>query len=272
MLVVSGANALGGFGAPMPELTALKKRVDQCVRSFPITDNTDAGASQAITCAMYVGGTGSAGDGIKAFEKVTLLDDEDNALLFNIAQTLITNWRNTDLGAKVSSSEANVRRIAALKLGEESVFDAVSPTLAAQALASAGRIESNDAVKAAIALGLFNLLKKRDIPASVRTEAITTLKLFADPMLQSDPTVLNVANDALKNLVTLEIGPITIETIEPPSKLAKYKVPLIAAGVTAAVSAGAIAWLAHRHHATNLAGPGPLRRRAEAALRRRRAR
>lgn len=270
MLVVSGANAFGGLAAPLPELTALKKRVDQCVRSFPITSQTDAGASQALTCAMYVGGVGSASDGIKAFEKLSFIDDEDNALMFNIAQTLITNWRNTDLGAKVSSSEADVRRIAAQKLGEQPVYEAVSPTLAVQALASAGRIESNDKVKLAIVQSLAALLKTSNIPSSVRTEAVTTLKLLADPMLQSDPFVLNAANDALKNLVTLEIGPITVTPV--PSPASKYKVPLIAAGITAAVSAGAIAWMVHRHHATNLAGPGPLRRRAEAALRRRRAR
>ncbi len=269
MLVVSGASALGSFGAALPELVALKNRVDQCVRSFPIVSQTDSGASQAATCEMFVGGTGGEA-GIRAFEKLTLLEDADNALLFNIAQTLITNWRNTDLGPKPSSTETNVRRIAAQKLGEASVFNAVSPTLAVQALSSAGRIESNDKVKLAIVQSLHVLLKNRDIPPSVRTEAITTLKLFADPFIQNDVFVLNAANDALKAIAPkIDIGPITVTSIKTPSK---FKIPLIAAGITAVVAAGGLALFFRHQHATGLSAAGPLRRRAEAALRRQRAR
>jgi hypothetical protein len=272
MLVVSGANALGSFGAALPELTALKSRVDQCVRSFPIVSQTDSGASQAVTCEMFVGGTAGQ-EGIRAFEKLTLLEDIDNALLFNIAQTLITTWRNTDLGPKVSSTEANVRRIAAQKLGEASVFDAVSPTLAAQALSSAGRIESDNNVKLAIVQSLHVLLKNRDIPSAVRTEAMTTLKILANPDNHPviDVRVLNAANDALKALAPkLDIGPVTVTPI--PSGIAKFKVPLIAVGITAVVAAGGLALLFRHQHATGLSAAGPLRRRAEAALRRRRAR
>jgi len=267
MLVVSGANTLGGLGAPMSELTALKQRVEQCIRSFPIVGNDDNAASTVVTCDEQVGGT----KGIKTFEKQTLLEDVDNALLFSIAQSILTGWRNTGMGARVSPTEVNVRRIAALKLGEQPVFDSVSPTLAAQALASAGRIEPNDTVKGYIAVSLYNLLKNRDIPASVRTEAMTTLKLFADPQLQRDVTLLNVATSALKALeLGLEIGPITITPT--PSPISKYKIPLIAAGVTAVVATTALGLFFHHRHATGLAGPGPLRRQAEAALRRRRAR
>jgi len=270
MLVVSGANALGGFGAAMPELTTLKKRVDQCVKSFPIVSATDSGASQALTCAMFVGGQNGE-EGIRAFEKVTLLEAVDNALLFNIAQTLITNWRNTDLGPAVSSTEVNVRRIAAQKLGEASVFDVVSPTLAVQALSSAGRVESNDKVKLAIVQSLHVLLKNRDIPPSVRTEAITTLKIFADPFTQNDVFVLNAANGALKDLAPkINIGPVT--TTPVPSAVSKYKIPLIAAGITAAVATTGLVLFFRHQHATGLSAAGPLRRRAEAALRRRRAR
>lgn len=269
MLVVSGANALGSFGAAMPELTALKSRVDQCVQSFPIVSQTDSGASQAATCAMFVGGEAGQ-DGIRAFEKLTLLEDVDNALLFNIAQTLITNWRNTDLGPKPSSSEVNVRRIAAQKLGEASVFDAVSPTLAVQALSSAGRIESDNKVKLAIVQSLHVLLKNRDIPNTVRTEAITTLKIFADPFIQNDVFVLNAATDALRAVAPkIDIGPITVTPVKTRSK---WTIPLVAAGVTAVVAAGGLALFFRHQHATGLSAAGPLRRRAEAALRRQRAR
>jgi len=273
MLVVSGANALGrALGDESTDLRALQQRVNSCIRSFPL-DSSNAGADMSVTCDGLVGG--SIGGGLPAFEKMSFLDAADNAIMFSIAKDIITTWRNTASGSRPSSSEANVRRIAAQKLGEEPVLEGGPVAQAAQSLSSAARIETNDNVKLAIIASLGYLLRTRNeniIPPSIRTEAITSLKFLGNPHEQDNVHVLNAANDALKRLVTLDIGPITVTPIETPSKLAKYKVPLIAMGITAAVSAGALAWVAHRRHATGLAGPGPLRRRAEAALRRRRAR
>lgn len=274
MLVVSGANALGsvGLGDVSADLRALQKRVDQCIRSFPL-DSSNVGADMSITCESQVGGF-KAGDGIRAFEKFSFVDPADNAIMFSIAKNIISTWRNTASGGRPSSTEATARRIAAQKLGEEPVLEGGPVVQAAQALSSAARIETNDNVKIAIANSLGYLLRTRSehtIPPNVRTEAITTLKFLANPMEQS-VEVANAARDALKRLITLEIGPVTVTSVPKPSFVSKYKVPLIAMGVTAAVSAGALAWMVHRRHATALGAPGPLRRRAEAALRRQRAR
>lgn len=272
MLVVSGANALGrALGDESSDLRALQQRVNQCVNWFPITDHNDSSASRVATCEMMVGASG----GIRAFEKISFIDPIDNAIMFSIAKNILGSWRNTGSDGRPSSTEANVRRIAAQKLGEEPVLEGGPVSQALQVLSSAARIETNNNVKLAMIASMGHLLRTRDdstIPATVRAEAITTLKFLGNPMEQDNVHVLNAANDVLKHLVTLNIGPITVTPIEIPSKLAKYKIPLIATGITAAVSAGVLAWMAHRHHMTGLGAPGPLRRRAEAALRRRRAR
>lgn len=276
MLVVSGANALGSLGDVSADLRALQKRVDACVRSFPL-DSSNAGADMSITCDSMVGGT--MGGGLPVFEKLSFIDPLDNAIMFSIAKNVISMWRNTASGSRPSSTEANVRRIAAQKLGEVPVLEGGPITQAAQALSSAARIENNDNVKLAIIASLGRILHMHGenatesvIPASVRTEVITTLKYLGNPMEQANVHVLNAANDVLKNLITLDIGPVTVTTIKKPTFFSKYKVPLIATGVTAAVATGALALFFRHRHATGLSAAGPLRRRAEAALRRRRAR
>lgn len=278
MLVVSGANALGNaLGDESADLRALQKRVESCIRSFPL-DSSNSGADMSITCESMVGGF-NAGDGIRAFEKMSFLDPADNAIMFKIAKDIVSTWRNTASGSRPSSTEATARRIAAQKLGEEPVLEGGPITQAAQTLSSAARIETNDNVKLAMIASLGRILHMRAenattsvIPDNVRTEVITTLKFLGNPMEQDNVFVLNAANDVLKNLITLDIGPVTITTIPRPTFFSKYKVPLIATGITAVVSAGALALMMHHRHATGLAGRGPLRRRAEAALRRRRAR
>lgn len=264
MLVVSG---LGTLGDLHDDLVSLKKRVDQCVRAFPLS-SSNADADMALTCDMQVGGADGR-SGLPQFEKLSFVEPIDNAIMLDVARTVLTNWRNTAVGSGVSSTEATARRIAAQKLGEEPILEVPgSAVLAAQTLASAGRIEGNRDVKLAIIKSLGYLLRTRDenvIPSSVRTEMITTLKIFADPNVQSDPFVLNAANDVLKNLFTIEIGPITITPVEkPPSK---YKIPLIAMGITAVLATGGLIWFFRRPAAHTLR-MGPLRRKVEARRRR----
>lgn len=275
MLVVAGANALGGLGDTTDDLRALQSRLNKCVARLPITGDNDAQASFALSCNAWLGG-GLGFKGIALFEKSSLLDQSDNAIMFNIARTVLSAWYSTGLNGTTNSTEAKVRRIAAQKLGEDPVLTGGPVQQALQTLSTAARKEPNDSVKLAEIASILRLLQvyAKFIEPSVRTEAITTLKILGDPnRVENTVTILNAANDALKSLAPkLEIGPVTVTTIPTPSFFSKYKTPLIAAGVTAAAAAGAIAWMVHRHHATALGAPGPLRRRAEAALRRRRAR
>ena len=266
---------VSGFGADtMSELTALKKRVDQCVRSFPITGSNDAAAGQAATCDMFVGGTSSQ-EGIRAFEKLSFLERADNAIMFDIARTLLTNWRNTGMDAEVSSTEVNVRRIAAQKLGEDPVLEGGPVQQAVQTLSSTARIESSDIVKLAMIASLARLLRTRAdfIEPPVRTEALTTLKVLADPNnTVNSVEILNAANDALKSLAPrLEIGPVTITSVPKPPR-SKFFVPLVAMGITAVAATGALVLFFRHQDARGLSAAGPLRRKAEAALRRRRVR
>ena len=268
MLFVSGF----GAKAPLPELVALKKRVDQCMRWFPITGSDDTAASEAVTCDMFVGGSGGGQEGIRAFEKLTLLEPEDNTLMFDIASAIISGWRGTGMDGRPSTTEANVRRIAAQKLGEPAVSE-FSPTQAVQLLSQVGRIEPSNVVKVAIIRSLHVLLKTHDIPPIQRAEAITTLGNFADAnVITNTVEVLNAANDALKDLAPkLEIGPITVTAV---SKRSPYLIPIVATAATAVLATGALILIAHRHRSADhaLRGAGPLRRKAEAALRRRRGR
>jgi hypothetical protein len=263
---------VSGFGAnaPMSELTALKKRVDQCIRWFPITGSNDTAASEAVTCDMQVGGSGGQ-DGIRAFEKLTLIDPADNVLMFDIASAIVGGWRNTGMDGRPSPTEENVRRIAAQKLGESAVFD-FSPTQAVQLLAQVGRVEPSNVVKVAIIRSLHVLLKTRDIPPTVRAEAMTTLKTFADAnVITNTVEVLNAANDALKDLaIKLEIGPVTVVSLGKPRS--KYFIPLVAMGITAVAATGGLILFFRHQDARGLSAAGPLRRKAEAALQRRKAR
>jgi hypothetical protein len=261
---------VSGFGAttPMSELTTLKKRVDQCIRWFPITGSNDAAASEAVTCDMQVGGSGR--DGIRAFEKSTLIEPEDNALMFDIASAIVGGWHRTGMDATVSPTEENVRRIAAQKLGEPAVSE-FSPTQAVQLLSQAGRNEPSNVVRVAIIQSLHVLLKTRDIPSVHRAEAISTLQNFADANVRTNTVeVLNAATEALKDLAPkLEIGPVTVTSLGKPRS--KYFIPLVAMGITAVAATGALVLFFRHQDARGLSAAGPLRRKAEAALRRRRA-
>jgi hypothetical protein len=277
MLVVSHSAGFGTLSTLSDDLVTLKKNVDRCVKAFPLgSSNTEADIS--VTCDMQVGGVLSKDDGIRPFEKLTLLEDADNQLMFEIARTILANWRLTNSGPAKSSSEDGVRRIAASKLGEPAVFDSVSPTLAVQSLSSAGRIESADEVKLKIAEGLGTILRTRDIPASVNTEAKTTLGILADPFTQSDPFVLNAARDALKALTPkpVPLPPVAVTPVPAtpvPKQRSKWTIPIIASIATAAVAGGVLLYIFKRQPSTaNLSSAGPLRRRVEGQLRRRRSR
>jgi hypothetical protein len=268
MLFVSGF----GANAPMAELVALKKRVDQCIRWFPITGSNDTAASEAITCEM-VGSSSGSRDSLLTFEKLSLLEPEDNAVMFDVVSAIVGGWRNTGMDAAVSRTEENVRRIAAQKLGEPAVAD-FSPTGAVQLLSQVGRVEPSNVVKVAIIRSLHVLLKTRDIPPTVRAEALTTLKTFADAnILTNTVEVLNTATEALKDLAPkLEIGPVTITSVPASKPRSKYFIPLVAMGITAVAATGGLILFFRHQDARGLSAAGPLRRKAEAALRRRRAR
>ena len=265
-----------GLGAVDSGLAALKKRVDNCIKSFPNSSNTDTGAGISVTCEGVGGDFGT--ESILPFEKLTFLNDEDNAVMFGIAQSIITQWRNTALGPKESTTEEKARRIAAAKLGEPAVFDSVSPTLAVQALSSAGRIETKPSVQLRIVVSLMTLLSERDIPATVRTEAITTLRILAGTRipggLPKSPDVEKAAEVALQIVdvhrgepIVLDIGPATVTPVKS-SKL----VPILAIAGTAVAAAGVLWYVFWRHPATQFSGAGRLRRKVEARLRQRRSR
>jgi hypothetical protein len=280
MLITSVTPGLGAaLGAAMPELVDLKKEIDYCTKAFPLSSSSNVDADIAANCQFKVDGTGSSTEGLLQFEKVTLLAPEDNALLFDIARTLLSQWRNTNVGSTASSGEANTRRIAATKLGEPTVFDAVSPTLAVQTLSSAGRVETNESVLLPIILGIAKILSSRDIPDSVRTEALTTLKILADPLSQRTAGLTKTAQEALQvaqsfspGKPTIEVGPVVVLPVEKPAS--KFAIPIIVTVTTAIVAAGVL-WAIFRRrsaqHAYAINAAGPLRRRVEAQLRRRRA-
>ena len=266
-----------GLGAADADLVKLKREVDHCIKNFPNTSNTDAGAEESLRCESVGNDLGFTS--ILPFEKLTFLNDEDNTAMFGIAQSIITQWRNTALGPKESTTEEKVRRIAAAKLGEPAVFDSVSPTLAVQALSSAGRIEAKPSVQLRIVISLMTLLSDRDIPATVRTEAITTLRILAGTRipggLPKSPDVEKAAEVALEVVdgphrgepIVLDLGPATVTPVKS-NKL----VPILAIAGTAVAAAGVLWYVFWRHPATQFSGVGPLRRKVETQLRRRRSR
>lgn len=225
------------------DLVQFKQDVDRCVSRLPF-DAADTGL--ALDC------TDRIERGVARFAKLSFVEDVDNITMLDIARTLLTYWRNTAPGGRPSPTEAAVRRFAADKLRDEAILRIPgSPVLAAQTLATAGRIEGDRDVRLAIIRSLGYLLRTRDetaIAPSVRTEAITTLKILADPYTQSDPYVLNAANETLKSLYTIEIGPVTITPpARSPSWVSRYKVPLLVTGATALLAVGGLVWFFAAH-------------------------
>jgi hypothetical protein len=270
MLFVTGLGTQ--LGDLQSDLVSLQKQVSRCVRAFPL-GNSNADASMAVTCDMLVGGH-DTNSGIRTFEKLSLIDQADNAVMASIAHDLLTGWYNTGTGGAPSTSEANVRRIAAQKLGEEPVLEGLPAPQAVFALSSAARRESNDTAKLAMIKSLGYLLRTRNedlVPHNVRTEAITTLKIFADPNVQRNPYILNAANDALKDLnqISLDIGPATVTPVQKPRS--PYFIPIVATATTAVLATGTLLAIFWRPGGHGLSGAGPLRRKVEAAYRRRRA-
>jgi hypothetical protein len=222
------AMILGSLRGVSPELLALQKRADQCVARLPFT-MTRLGDYSVCNDEIT--------RGMRWIEKLTFLDTADNATVFDTALTLLAGWYNTGLDGKTTGSEAEVRRIAAQKLGEPAVFDAVSPTIAVFRLAAAGRREPSGAVKLAIVRSLYTLLRSRSIPDAARTEAMTTLRILADPYTQDDVYVLNAANDALKALARSTEpkppSPPASDSVPEPSFLARHALPLTIVGLAA---------------------------------------
>ena len=96
----------GNLGDLSSDLVDLKKEVDRCLRSFPLSSGGNVDANIALNCQLKVDGTLDREKGLPQFEKLTLLEPADNALMFDIARTLVLQWRNTDMGGKPNSSEA----------------------------------------------------------------------------------------------------------------------------------------------------------------------
>jgi hypothetical protein len=258
---------------PSPELVDLKDKVDRCIRlraSNSFT-NDDQGAANNLFCTGTVLGNEPLA-ALRKIEKLTFLEDVDNQLVFNIARTLVRQWRTMGMAGGVDSKEAEVRRIAAQKLGEPAVGN-LSPDTAIIQLSGASREEIDAQVQLAIIVSLAQLITKDTAP-NIRTEAITSLKILADSS-QPNAGVRTAAVVALRILdpqITLEIGPATVTSLGKPRS--KFLVPILVGTAIAATTAGVIWYVSRsrRYDAHAVSGVGPLRRRVEAQLRRRRAR
>lgn len=256
-----------GLGAIDTTLAALKQRVDQCIARMPFSGRSDSDASIALSCQVDIT------KGLADVAKQTYLDATDRAILFNIASNILVQWRNTDPSGGASSAETVTRTIAADKLTETA--SSVSPTLAVQHLSSAGRIESDAVVLSHIINGLRDLLIGQNVAPSVRSEALTTLKILADELGQPNMGVRISAQVALQLIAEkagseIEIGPVVVTTI-PKTRARQLLVPVVAMATTAAVSAGALWFVFGRSSSAQLSA-GPLRRRVEAKLKRRKVR
>jgi hypothetical protein len=173
------------------------------------------------------------------------------------------------MNGSVDPNEVEVRRIAAQKLTE---VGALSPDTAILQMSTAARAETDGRVLIQLVNGMAQLISDTTAD-NIRTEAITTLRVLADPLVQNDVFLLNAATAALKKIGVqrgvIDIGPVTVTSVKKP--LPKYFMPLVAITGTALASAGVLWYLFGRTASTQLSAPGPLRRRAEAQRRRRRA-
>jgi len=256
-----------GLGAIDLTLAALKQHVDQCIARLPFSGRSDSDASIGMSCQVDIK------KGLEDVAKQTYLDATDRAILFNIASNILLQWRNTNSNGARSDTETVTRTIAADKLAETA--DAVSPTLAVQHFSSAGRIETDAVVLSHIINGLRDLLTSKSVAPSVRSEALTTLRILADELGQPNPGVRISAQVALQLIAEksgsqIEIGPVVVTTI-PRSRSRQMLVPIAAMVTTAAVSAGALWFVFGRSSSAQLSA-GPLRRRVEAKLKRRKVR
>lgn len=271
-----------GFGAtPSPELVTLKKNVERCIRlrnSNSFT-NDDQGASNNLFCTSTALGTEPLAE-LRKIEKLSFLEDIDNQLVFDVARTLIRQWRVMGMAGTIDRHEAEVRRIAAQKLTE---VGALAPDVAVIQLSAAAREESDNDVLLRLINGLAQLISDTTA-ANIRTEAVTTLKILTQ---NPDPPVRKAAEVALQ-IVDKPLPPPTPTPPPTPSpvvskppavtsakKSSSYLVPIIATTATAVVAAGVLWFMfgrTSRRHAHALNAVGPLRRKVEEQIRRRRAR
>jgi hypothetical protein len=265
----------GGFGAtPSPELVTLKNNVDKCLRfrNSNAFTNDDVGAENNLFC------TGADLDTeplnlLRKFEKADFIDAVDNQLMFDIARTVMRQWRVMGMAGGLSSTEAEMRRIAVQKLTE---VGALSPDAAILQMSGAAREETDGIVLLRIITGLTKLIDTTT-SANIRTEAVTSLQILASDqnlgVRLAAQTALQLLKNKLAPAIDLEIGPVTVLPVQLTEKpLPGFVVPLVAITGTAIVAAGVLWYVFGRHAATGLSAPGPLRRRAEAQLRRRRSR
>jgi hypothetical protein len=257
-----------GLGAaPSTELTDLKAGVDRCLRlkSTNAFTNDDAGASNNLFCTQALVGNEPLSL-LRNIEKVDFIDAVDNQLIFDIARTVMRQWRVMGMAGSVDDNEAEMRRIATQKLTE---VGNLSPDVAILQMSSAAREETDGIVLLRLITGLTQLISKTTAP-NIRTEAITSLQTLA---VDQNLGVRLAAQNALQTLraklgPTIEIGPVTVTSVKKPFPV----MPVAVIAGTAAVATGVLWYMFGRAATHNLSAPGPLRRRAEAQLRRRRAR
>lgn len=251
------------------ELVTLKTNVDRCIRlknSNSFT-NDDVGAGNNLFC------TGTSGDDpLSLFRQVDavsfLFEDIDKQLLFDVARTVMRQWRVMGMAGSLDRNEVEMRRLAAHKLTE---VGALSPDAAILQMSGAAREETDNSVLLALIDGLAQLITPTTSD-NIRTEAITTLKILA---ANPDPPVAKSAQVALEITDVAHGKPIDLDLTPPPPPPVKkplpgYVVPVVAIAGTAIVATGVLWYIfGHRSSTHALSAPGPLRRRAEAQLRRR---
>lgn len=254
-----------GLGDPTSDLRDIKKRIDDCAKRFPINASTNTGANIALNCGLFSDPTWP--HNFVQYKGVTFSSDENNALLFNMAQTILTQWRNTVAG-EGDAKDAKLRRVAASKFREASIVTSVSPTLAVQILSSAGRIESDPETLNYIVDGLVKWLTEWNIGIPVRTEAITTLKIIANPLAGRSPDSRRAAEVALQIVdKPTGPGPITLPPPQPvPKTRSRFLVPIIVTSLTALGAASAL-WYIFQRPSRRYLGMGPLRHRVESQKR-----
>ncbi len=221
-----------GLGGADQELIDLKTAVDRCIQlksSNSFTDD-DVGAGNNLSCTTTALATTPL-PRLQAIEKLSFLDNEDNLAVFNIARTLLRQWRFMGMNGAVDRNEALVRQIAAQKLVE---VGPLAADIAIAQLSAAAREETDANVLMIIVDGLVKLLTPTTA-SNIRTEAITSLKILT---VASDAAVRTAATAALQNVTsTTSIKPpVALTVVSTPSMFG----PVATIAGTAVVAAGVL--------------------------------
>jgi hypothetical protein len=238
--------ATTGLGAPAAELAQLQARVADCLSR---KQEDLARGRRGLNAVIASGCSNGVFDALRKIETVTFIEKEDQALVFNVARTLLQQWRSMDADGGVDDKEADIRRIAAQKLTDHAFLN---PLLAIQQLSAAGRLETDARVLGSIVIGLRELVSKdtvtKDVALTdVNADAINTLVIISrDPDLAvrtAAQVAINVIRSKLAPTFELEIGPVTVTSLGP-SKAAKVAL-VVTIVATAALTTGAL-WMGLR--------------------------